>query len=110
MVDGSDAFRLPTGFDLQFLYDRGAVLDGYDDDFEDDLATAEDTLRVEDVDLPRYPVCERHPQVVEALEAETDEKCERISLYALGQLSGLAVYPGASDIDDPHWKRSTIPI
>ena len=101
MVDGSDAFTL-AGFDLQYLYDRGAVLDSYDDDFEDDLATATASVRVEDVDLPRYPVCERHPQVVEAIESAPNmEKCQRISLHALGTISSLAVYPGAPDIDDP---------
>ena len=93
----------PTGFDLQYLYDRGAVLDSYDDDFEDDLATAADSVRVDDVDSPRYPVCERHPQVIEAIESssEIDDKCQRISLYALGTIETLAIYPGAPDIDDP---------
>lgn len=101
MVDGSDSYD-GTGFDLQYLYDRGAVLDSYDDDFEDDLATAVDTVRVEDVDSPRYPVCERHPQVIEAIESAPNmEKCQRISLHALSTISTLAVYPGAPDIDDP---------
>lgn len=90
------------GFDLQYLYDRNAVLDGYDDDFEDDLETAVDTVRVEDVDSPRYPVCERHPQVKEAIESAPNmEKCQRISLHALSTIETLAIYPGAPDIDDP---------
>ena len=102
MVDSSNAFA-QGGFDLQFLYDRGAVLDSYDDDFEDDLATATDTVRIEDVDSPRYPVCERHPQVIEAIESSSaiDDKCQRISLHALSTIETLAVYPGAPDIDDP---------
>ncbi len=93
---------VPAGFDLQYLYDRGAVLDGYDDDFEDDLATATDSVRVEDVDSPRYPVCERHPQVIEAIESSPaiDDKCQRISLHALSTIKSLGVYPGG-DIDDP---------
>jgi hypothetical protein len=102
MVSGSDLFD-PTGFDLQFLFDRGAVLDGYDDDFEDNLATAVDTVRVEDVDSPRYPVCERHPQVIEAIESAPtiDEKCQRISLHALSTIESLAVYPRDPSKDDP---------
>lgn len=92
MAGGTASAPTPTGFDLEFLYDRGAVLAGYDDDFEDDLSTAVDTVRVEDVDLPRYPVCERHPQVIEAIESVADEKCRRISLHALGEISELEVY------------------
>ena len=103
MAGSTDSSPMLNGFDLEFLYDRGAVLDGYDDDFEDDLATAADSVRVDDVDSPRYPVCERHPQVIEALESasEIDEKCQRISLHALSLVDTLAVYPGAPDIDDP---------
>ena len=90
-----------TGFELDYLYDRNAVLGGYDDDYEDDLSTATDTVLVDDNDSPRYPVCERHPQIVAAIEAERSEKCRRISLDSLALIDELQVYPGAPDIDDP---------
>lgn len=89
-----------TGFELEFLYDRNAVLDGYDDDYEDDLSTATDTVIVDDNDSPRYPVCGRHPQIVAAIESALGgEKCRRISLDSLGMIDELLVYPGAPDID-----------
>ena len=92
-----------SGFDLGYLYARGAILDGYDDDFEDDLGTATDSVLVNDDDSPQYPVCERHPQVVAAIENDSavSEKCRRISLDSLGMIESLAIYPGATDIDDP---------
>ncbi len=92
----------PAGFDLGYLYQRDAILDGYDKDFEKDLSTARDTVLVKDEDSPRYPVCERHPQVIAAIETElSGEKCRRISLDSLGTINELAVYPGAPDVDDP---------
>ena len=98
---GSDGTLATAGFELEFLYDRDAVLDGYDDDYEDDLSTATDTVVVDDNDSPRYPVCERHPQIVAAVESELNgEKCRRISLDSLGTIDELLVYPGAPDIDD----------
>ena len=92
-----------SGFDLGYLYERDAILDGYDDDFEDDLGTATDSVLVNDDDSPRYPVCGRHPQVVAAIEndSKVTEKCRRISLDSLGMINDLAIYPGATDIDDP---------
>ena len=104
-----NAFTNFGGFDLPYLYQRGAILDGYDDDFEDDLSTAADTVLVEDDDSPRYPVCERHPQVVEAIEAATGQKCRQISLDSLGDFTPsnpsdkdeLSIYPGTADIKEP---------
>ncbi|MDE2936612.1 MAG: leucine-rich repeat domain-containing protein [Chloroflexota bacterium] len=102
MVGSGASSVTTTGFELEFLYDRNAVLDGYDDDFEDDLSTATDTVVVDDNDSPRYPVCERHPQIVAAIEAALNgEKCRRISLDSLATITELQVYPGAPDIDDP---------
>lgn len=99
---GSGGTLEATGFELEFLYDRNAVLDGYDDDYEDDLSTATDTVVVDDNDSPRYPVCARHPQIVAAIESALGgEKCRRISLDSLGMIEELQVYPGAPDIDDP---------
>ncbi len=98
---GSGATEVTTtGFELEFLYDRNAVLDGYDDDYEDDLSTATDTVVVDDNDSPRYPVCERHPQIVAAIESALGgEKCRRISLDSLGVIEELLVYPEHPDID-----------
>ncbi len=102
MVGRGDTRETATGFDLAFLYERGAILDGYDDDFEDVLSTAQDTVLVEDNDSSRYPVCERHPQVIAAIESALNgEKCRRISLDSLGMIDELSVYPGAPDVDDP---------
>ena len=102
MVGRGETSVRVSGFDLAYLYESDAILDGYDDDFEDDLSTATDTVLVENNDSSRYPVCERHPQVIAAIESALNgEKCRRISLDSLGMIGELLVYPGAPDVDDP---------
>ncbi len=100
MVDNSGMFE-SDGFNLDYLFDRGAILEDFDDDLRDRLDLLADTIDVRDNDNPQFDVCARHPQVVEALEEEVGERCSDISLAQLGRITELLIYPNAGDIEDP---------
>lgn len=100
MVSNGGAFE-PDGFNLDYLFDRGAILEDFDDDLRDRLDVLADTVVVRDNDNPGFDVCARHPQVIEALESEVGERCSDISLAQLGGITELSIYPNAGDIEDP---------
>ena len=102
MADATRSFE-EDGFDLEYLFNRGAILEDFDDDFEDSLTVALAEIEVTDNDEPRYSVCTRRPQAEEAitdavggLPDQRSVNCDDVSLGLLARVPELGIYPDAS--------------